>query len=111
MKRAGAIAPALPMFLFVLSLGSQTASDMPLSLVGFQNHSYFLIKDPVVLGKAKRKVFMHRGFGYAEMLCYTPNGFPVFDHVHSQPAGSLPDVIVHARPSLLPTLCRYTLCS
>ena len=44
---------------------------------------------------------MHGGFGDAELLCGGAYRSAVFDHVHSQCAGSLLDGVCHSIPPML----------
>ena len=81
--------------------GGQAAPDVPLGFVGVQDDLHLFVQGLVVLGQALGEVLVDRGFGDPKFFRRCPDGGPVFDHVHSQLAGSLSDVIRHTRPSLL----------
>lgn len=85
----------------VLFSGGKAPTDVPLGLIGVQNDLDLFVQGLIVLGQALGQVLVNRGLGNPKFLRRCPDGGPVFDHVHSQLAGSLSDVIRHTRPSLL----------
>ena len=73
----------------VLFSGGKAPTDVPLGLIGVQNDLDLFVQGLIVLGQALGQVLVNRGLGNPKFLRRCPDGGPVFDHVHSQLAGSL----------------------
>ena len=81
--------------------GCGTAPDMPLGLVDFQHSAHLKVQPFVILGKPLGKVLVDCGFGNAKMPGAGSHRGIVFNDIHSQFTGSLPDGICHTIPSQL----------
>ena len=80
-------------------LGGQAAPDVPLGFVGVQDDLHLFVQGLVVLGQALGEVLVDRGFWRSQIFFAAARTVArFFDHVHSQLAGSLSDVIRHTRP-------------
>ena len=92
---------------FVLFSGSQTTADVAFLLVQIQDLPYLGIQCRIGSAQPLLQILVDRRFGYAEVLCGGADRGAGFDHVHSQPAGSLFNGICHGIPSVAVLLTDY----
>ena len=74
---------------FVFPLCRHPAPDVPLPLVFVQHLPGLGVQAGIALAQPLGQIFVHRGFGNAEMLGGGADRGAGFDHVHSQFTGSL----------------------
>jgi hypothetical protein len=73
----------------ILVFCGQTATDVSLTLVFVQYFSDLTIQPLVALWQPNLKVFVNGGFGNPKVACGGAYSGSVFNHVHSQFAGSV----------------------
>ena len=84
--------------MLILPFCGHPAADVALPFVFVQNFPNLKVQRIIVLLQPLGQVFMHRGFGNAEVPGGGPDGGTGFDHVHSRFTGSLLNGVCHMLP-------------
>lgn len=91
-KQAGNLFPAVVVLSIFFPCGEATA-NVPLCLVFVHKLLYLTVQCGIVLLQSLGQIFMDGGFGYAKFLSGGAYGAACFDHVHSQLAGPIVDIL------------------
>jgi len=86
-------------FLFVFSLGRQSAPDVPFLLVQVKNPADLHIQGIIVLLQPVGKILMYGGFGDTEVPGGCPDSGTGFNHVHSHFTSPFFQRFCHRHPS------------